>query len=68
MHFLPKRMLICTVPDKTAYDYVQAIIQVNQSGNHGDGKIFVRPLELFVEPTAVFPPMENEDHDREKRQ
>jgi nitrogen regulatory protein PII 2 len=41
---LPKRMLICFVPDEKAAELVQAIIHVNHTGNYGDGKIFVCPL------------------------
>jgi nitrogen regulatory protein PII 2 len=41
---LPKRMVICFVPDEKAAELVQAIIRVNHTGNYGDGKIFVCPL------------------------
>lgn len=41
---LPKRMVICFVPDEKTAELVQAIIRVNRTGNYGDGKIFVRPL------------------------
>jgi nitrogen regulatory protein PII 2 len=42
--FLPKRMLMLLVPDEQAADIVQALIAINQSGRHGDGKIFVCPI------------------------
>ena len=41
---LPKRMVICFVPDEEAAKLVQAIIRVNRTGNYEDGKIFVCPL------------------------
>lgn len=45
MLFLPKRMVECLVADEKTAALVAAIIGVNQTGNYGDGKIFVRPLE-----------------------
>jgi nitrogen regulatory protein PII 2 len=41
---LPKRIVICFVPDEKVAELVQTIIRVNRAGNYGDGKIFVRPL------------------------
>ena len=52
MPYLPKRMVSCLVPDEKADALVSAIIRVNQTGNFGDGKIFVRPLELLLSETA----------------
>ena len=45
MPYLPKRMLVCLVPDQTVTELISAIIKLNQTGNVGDGKIFVCPLE-----------------------
>lgn len=45
MSYLPKRMLTCLVPEDQVVATVQALIRVNQTGNYGDGKIFVSPLE-----------------------
>jgi len=45
MPYLPKRMLVCLVPDQTVTELINAIIKLNQTGNVGDGKIFVCPLE-----------------------
>jgi nitrogen regulatory protein PII 2 len=42
--FLPKRMLMLLVPDEQAAGIVQVLITINQSGRHGDGKIFVCPI------------------------
>ncbi len=41
---IPKRLLIIVVPDEMAQTVVKVIIEVNQTGNPGDGKIFVRPM------------------------
>ena len=50
MQFLPKRMITCYVPDEKLDALVSAVVRANQTGNYGDGKIFVIPLEnhLFV--------------------
>lgn len=42
--FLPKQMLLIISPDETVEPVVQAMIAINQSGRHGDGKIFVCPI------------------------
>ena len=41
---IPKRLLIIVVPDNMVQTVVKVIIEVNQTGNPGDGKIFVRPM------------------------
>ncbi|CAN2039291.1 Nitrogen fixation nifHD region GlnB-like protein 2 [Candidatus Magnetomoraceae bacterium gMMP-15] len=41
---IPKRLLITIVPDKLVKKTVSTIIQVNQTGQSGDGKIFVVPV------------------------
>ncbi len=41
---IPKRMLIVVVPDTIVPRVVSTIIDVNQTGNPGDGKIFVMPV------------------------
>ncbi len=40
--FVPKRLLNLVVPDEKADEVIQTIIEVNQTGQPGDGKIFVR--------------------------
>lgn len=40
-----KRMLNIMVPDEAEDDVVKAIIEVNSTGNPGDGKLFVMPIE-----------------------
>jgi len=42
--FLPKLMLIIVTGDRDVQPIVQAIISANQSGRHGDGKIFISPM------------------------
>jgi nitrogen regulatory protein PII 2 len=41
---IPKRMLSIVVRDKLLQKTVNAIIEVNQTGKSGDGKIFVMPV------------------------
>ena len=43
--FLPKRLVISVVADEKVAELIESIIRVNQTGNVGDGKIFVRALE-----------------------
>jgi nitrogen regulatory protein PII 2 len=45
MDYVPKRMLSIVVPESDAPAIVRTIIQVNQTGNIGDGKIIVCPVE-----------------------
>lgn len=40
----PKRMITAVVKDDMVDDVVQALIEANQTGKAGDGKIFVLPL------------------------
>lgn len=40
----PKRMVTVVVEDDDVEDVVKAIIEVNQTGKPGDGKIFVLPV------------------------
>mgnify|MGYP001610410972 FL=1 len=46
--YVPKRMLTIVVPDDVVSKIVKSIIKVNQTGQHGDGKIFVLPIEGAV--------------------
>lgn len=41
---IPKRMLSIMVPDKLVGKTVETIIQSNQTGKSGDGKIFILPV------------------------
>lgn len=45
----PQRMLTVTVSDYNVSTTVQAIIKANQTGAHGDGKIFVLPEEEAIQ-------------------
>lgn len=40
----PKRLLTVVVPDDKVKGVVDTIVKVNQTGNAGDGKIFVMPM------------------------
>lgn len=41
---IPKRLFFVVVPDDMVTRVAETIINVNQSGNKGDGKIFVLPI------------------------
>ncbi|MDA3901416.1 MAG: P-II family nitrogen regulator [Spirochaetes bacterium] len=41
---IPKRLLTVVVPDSKVEITVKTIIQTNQTGKSGDGKIFVLPI------------------------
>ncbi|WP_022853325.1 P-II family nitrogen regulator [Thermodesulfatator atlanticus] len=43
--FIPKRLLMAVVPEAMVEKVVKTIISVNQTGKHGDGKIFVLPVD-----------------------
>ncbi|MDA8086867.1 MAG: P-II family nitrogen regulator [Nitrospiraceae bacterium] len=43
--FVPKRMLTMIAPDDVVDRIVESVIKVNRTGRHGDGKVFVSPLE-----------------------
>jgi nitrogen regulatory protein PII 2 len=42
--FLPKRMLVIIACDDDVGSIVQAIVNANQTGRHGDGRIFICPM------------------------
>lgn len=42
---IPKRLITCVVPDELVQTVVDTVIETNQTGSAGDGKIFVLPLE-----------------------
>lgn len=41
---IPKRMLTLVVPDNRVEVVINTLVELNQTGNHGDGKIFVLPV------------------------
>ncbi|MGO9569785.1 MAG: P-II family nitrogen regulator [Desulfomonilaceae bacterium] len=41
---IPKRLLVVVVQDKLLPKTVSTIIEINQTGKSGDGKIFVMPV------------------------
>ncbi|MCB2293874.1 P-II family nitrogen regulator [Clostridium algoriphilum] len=45
---MPKRMIILDVEDKDVEGIVKAIIDVNQNGNPGNGKIFVTTVNDII--------------------
>ncbi len=45
MEYIPKRLLIIVACEEDTDIIVKTIIRVNQSGQIGDGKIFVCPIE-----------------------
>ena len=44
--YLSKQMITWMVPDEHINDVVAAIMRINQTGNFGDGKTFVCPVEI----------------------
>lgn len=42
--FLPKRMLVIISCEENVNRIVQAIVNSNQAGRHGDGRIFICPM------------------------
>lgn len=48
MRYIPKRMISLIVPEEDASLVVESIMKVNNTGQIGDGKIFVCPVEDAV--------------------
>ena len=42
--WIPKRLITLIVEDEQVEDVVNILIKTNQTGNPGDGKIFVLPI------------------------
>ncbi len=47
--FIPKRLVIIVVPETQVRPAVNALIEANQTGAIGDGKIFVSPVEEVIQ-------------------
>ncbi len=45
---IPKRMLSVVVPDKLTETVISTLIDINQTGKSGDGKIFVLPVSEAI--------------------
>jgi nitrogen regulatory protein PII 2 len=45
MRYIPKRMISLVVPDEDVSLVVEAIMKVSKTGQIGDGKVFVCPIE-----------------------
>jgi len=45
---MPKRMIVLVVEDKDVKSIVDIIIEVNQNGNPGNGKIFVTRVDDII--------------------
>lgn len=65
LRYLPKRMVSWTLEEEQVPLVIQAILNANQTGQPGDGKIFVMPVlraidigandrEIIAEPTSSF--------------
>ena len=54
VRYLPKRMISWIVEETHVEPLVQAIIEANQTGQLGDGKIFVLPVEGVVRIRGPF--------------
>ena len=53
MTYLPKRMVVCVVPDPMLTGVLEAIFLANRTGNVGDGKVFVRSLVEYGAPAPT---------------
>ncbi len=45
MPYIPKRMVSLVVPDSAVDAVVEAILEINRSGQVGDGRIFICPVD-----------------------
>jgi nitrogen regulatory protein PII 2 len=45
MRYIPKRILSLVVPDEDVSLVVEVIMKINHTGQIGDGKIFVSPID-----------------------
>lgn len=48
MRYIPKRLISLVVPDEDVSLVVETIMRVNQTGQMGDGKLFVCPINDAV--------------------
>lgn len=48
VRYLPKRMISWIVEESQVEPLIQAILEVNQTGQLGDGRIFVLPVEEAI--------------------
>jgi nitrogen regulatory protein PII 2 len=48
MKYLPKRMISLVVEDEFVPAVVAVITKINRTGNFGDGRIFVCPVEQSI--------------------
>lgn len=48
MKYLPKKMVYLVVNDRQTRSVIQAILRANQTGQYGDGKIFVMDSKEVV--------------------
>lgn len=49
VQFIPKRLAIIIVPESQVKTVINVLIEVNQTGGIGDGKIFVSPMEDVIQ-------------------
>ena len=48
MKYIPKRLLTIVVPDSNVDEVAAAVVAANQTGEVGDGKIFICPMDNAV--------------------
>ncbi|MDR3724351.1 MAG: P-II family nitrogen regulator [Terracidiphilus sp.] len=48
MRYVPKRLLSVIVPDAAVDKVKDAIVAINQTGQIGDGKIFICPVDTAI--------------------
>ena len=61
-HLVPNRALTIVVPDELLSRVVDTIVATNQTGKHGDGKIFVLPVleAIRIRPSELNEPVLDE--------
>jgi nitrogen regulatory protein PII 2 len=46
--YIPKKAIMMVIPKASSAEAIDAIMSVNRTGHHGDGKLFVMPIEESV--------------------
>ncbi len=46
--YIPKKLLVMVIPKEMKKEVIDGIISINKTGNPGDGKIFVMPVDEAI--------------------
>ncbi len=58
VRYLPKRMVSWVLNEAAVPRLIHAVLEANQTGHPGDGKIFVLPVEQMIELGTTEHPLE----------